>query len=192
MAQVEAEPQALPLPAATPSLSSAFAELLERIEDWKGHKPRNFGTLLSYRPRIALTHAGVDDTFVNARPPRVYDVYVFERIFLVVNPEPRKSGRVVRRIRVRKQGPEYPPWRLMGRIFFRNVRSVRREQSGRVEVIWDNGDEGDQYVNLLADEADEELYRALRRQMHAERIQVGLRRVAAEGIKPEDVLSGRL
>ncbi|KAM0426057.1 hypothetical protein ACHAPT_008688 [Fusarium lateritium] len=96
--------------------NKALAELYRRVEDWKGHKPAQFGTLLLY-DSVAIS-------VNNIRRP--YRAYLFESILLVCSvSQPKQNGKGLLFWRNRPaQKEKEMTFRLKGRIFASNIEAV--------------------------------------------------------------------
>lgn len=96
----------------------AVQELDRRVEDWKGHDIRNFGSLL------------LEDTFMvfKSESEREYHVYLFERIILCckeVGNGGGKKGSKSNSILKKPVSKRSTKLQLKGRIFIANVQSAR-------------------------------------------------------------------
>ncbi|EIW72229.1 hypothetical protein TREMEDRAFT_20727, partial [Tremella mesenterica DSM 1558] len=123
---------------------ATVAELIERVEDWKGHEYDKFGDLY------------LDDHFsvMKAEQPREYHVFLFERMLLCckeVAPDrkEKKSSKNASMLRKDKTASKVGmsskrPYNLKGRIFVSNIKHVSLEpplssdpNSGwRVAISW--------------------------------------------------------
>ncbi|ORY33491.1 hypothetical protein BCR39DRAFT_580839 [Naematelia encephala] len=97
-------------------------ELVDRVEDWKGHEVERFGDLW------LDDHFNVDKDSM----PREYHVFLFDRMMLCckeIIPDPRarkpsKNSSMLRKT-ASKSGPEKRKLALKGRIFLTNIQFVR-------------------------------------------------------------------
>ena len=118
----------------------AVEELQSRVEDWKGHNPRQFGELLLYGTFAVVKADGRSDV------EKDYRIYLFERILLCcneVNPNKQKNNIMgMNRLAADKKGKT--KMQLKGRIFMQNVTetlSLQKPGSYTVQIFW-KGDPG--------------------------------------------------
>ncbi|WVN86432.1 uncharacterized protein L203_101596 [Cryptococcus depauperatus CBS 7841] len=117
-------------------------ELMERVDDWKGHEVERFGPL----------HLDDHFTVTKADQPREYHVFLFEKMMLCckeIQPEKKKSGKnssMLRKDRgISKSGPpEKKKLALKGRIFVSNIKEATIQPSeandpygaARLQISW--------------------------------------------------------
>jgi cell division control protein 24 len=100
---------------------ATIKELIERVEDWKGHEIAKFGDLY------------LDDQFTvsKADQPRDYHIFLFERMMLCCKDAPpkTKSGKNSSMLRKDKTASKTPSGKkylaLKGRIFVSNIMHAR-------------------------------------------------------------------
>ncbi|KAI8650923.1 DH domain-containing protein [Fusarium keratoplasticum] len=112
--------------------SEAFTELKHRVEDWRGHNPTQFGTLLLY-DSVIITKDKVR---------RPYRAYLFRNILLICKElelqRKQKSFQFWKSSR-RLQSDKQTKFQLKGRIFLNNIDSVltyQRPGSYKCDVWW--------------------------------------------------------
>ncbi|RSL58749.1 hypothetical protein CEP54_007646 [Fusarium duplospermum] len=111
--------------------SEAFTELKHRVEDWRGHNPTQFGTLLLY-----------DSVIITGKVRRPYRVYLFKKILLMckeLEPQRNQKGFAFWKSSRRLHSDKQTKLQLKGRIFLKNILSVvvrPKPGSHTCDVFW--------------------------------------------------------
>ncbi|CAH7673826.1 expressed protein, partial [Phakopsora pachyrhizi] len=113
----------IPSPA---DIEEVFQDLMDRIRDWKGHSPHDFGRLI-YQGRVQVEKDSNRRDFV---------VCLFEEALLCISEDPNKMG-----------PKEKPKLKLKGRVYIRHISTVTAQDDGerglslRVKMEDENLDE---------------------------------------------------
>ncbi|KAI8454806.1 hypothetical protein BY996DRAFT_6413603 [Phakopsora pachyrhizi] len=116
----------LQLPTSPADIEEVFQDLMDRIRDWKGHSPHDFGRLI-YQGRVQVEKDSNRRDFV---------VCLFEEALLCISEDPNKMG-----------PKEKPKLKLKGRVYIRHISTVTAQDDGerglslRVKMEDENLDE---------------------------------------------------
>ncbi|MCJ1378667.1 hypothetical protein MMC17_001766 [Xylographa soralifera] len=128
------------------STSLVLANFKNRIKDWKGHNPENFGDLIFHEVLLITTPLKK-----NPNHKHTYHIYLFERILLCCKPfSPKTQKRVWRSKNSDKSSLQTLQLRLKGRIYMSNVNSVvshSKDGQYRMHVFW-KGDHDEESFSI--------------------------------------------
>lgn len=112
--------------------SLVLVNLKERVEDWKGHNPENFGDLILHEVLLITKSNDHRHTFY---------IYLFERILICCKASSLRDrkGFFWRSKKSDKYSLQVPQLQLKGRIFMHNVKNVipySKDGQYRMQVFW--------------------------------------------------------